>query len=307
MTDLNNNKVSIVGAGKVGLTGAYALLLDGLVNEIVLWGRNKDKVIGDELDLRHAMAFSHEAVITATDSYNDLAGSDIVFFTAGAAQEPGQSRLDLAQTNIAIVEQMIPQIVAAAPQAVIVMITNPVDVLTYKAVQVANLPQGQIFGTGTTLDTGRFRFNLGEVLNINPRSIHAYVLGEHGESSFPVISSANVGGQPLTSLEGFSYDRVYDAYNEARDAAAKIINSKGSTFYGIGAVIKKVAAAILRDAKTVLPLTIPLTNYYGFSQVALSTPCVLGKMGVQRILTANLDPQEQEKLAISVNAVKQYL
>lgn len=305
--NLNNNKVAIVGAGKVGLTGAYALLLDGLVNDLVLWNRSKDKIIGDELDLNHAMPFAHETRIIATNDYADLADSDIVFFTAGAAQEPGQSRLDLAQKNIAILEQMLPQIVAAAPNAVIVLVTNPVDVLTYKAVQMANLPFGQIFGSGTTLDTARFRFNLGQNLDINPRSIHTYVLGEHGDSSFPMISSATVGGQNLTSLEGFSYEKVGTAYQDARDAAATIINTKGATFYGIGTVIKKIAATILRDAKTVLPLTVPLQNYYGVSDVSLSVPCILGRNGIKRVLTANLDGGEQEKLHQSAQAVKQFL
>jgi L-lactate dehydrogenase len=305
---LDSNKVSIVGAGKVGITAAYTLLVEGLANEIVLWGRDREKVTGEALDLQHALPYTHEAKIIPTDSYGDLKNSDIIFFTAGAAQTPGQTRLDLAKTNVAIVEDMIPKIVKAAPGAIIVMVTNPVDVLTYKAAKIAGLPYGQVFGSGTTLDTARFRFNLSEVLNIAPASIHAYVLGEHGDSSFPVVSSAEVGGQPIRKLAGFSAEAVARAYDDTRDAAANIIQAKGATFYGVATAIKKITNVILRDAKSVLPVTTPLEiDYYGVSGVALSVPCVIGRRGIERVLMANLSEEEKRQFRHSAEVVKSFL
>lgn len=302
---LDSNKIGIVGVGKVGITAAYTLLVEGLANELVLWGRNLEKTVGETLDLQHALPYTHEAKITPTSDYKDLANCDVIFFTAGAAQEPGQTRLDLAKTNLAIVDEMIPKIVKAAPSAVIVMVTNPVDVLTYRAAEVAGLPYGQVFGSGTTLDTARFRFNLSEALDISPGSIHAYILGEHGDSSFPVISSANVGGQPLTDIEGFSAEMVEQAYLDTRDAAAKIINAKGATFYGVASAIKKITQTILRDAKSVLPLTTPLMiDYYGVSGVALSVPCILERRGIKQVLMANLDESEQAKFRHSADVVR---
>ncbi|MBD3279715.1 MAG: L-lactate dehydrogenase, partial [Candidatus Pacebacteria bacterium] len=193
----DNNKISVIGCGKVGMTAAFAMLLKGLPNQLVLLGRHKGPLIGEELDLEHAMCFLGQAEIKATDNYNDIAHSDVVIITAGAAQKPGETRLDLAKKNIAIIEQIIPMVVRHSPDSVILVVSNPVDVLTYKAYQLAGLPKGRIFGSGTTLDTARFRFHLAEFLKVNPRSVHAYILGEHGDSSFPVISSASIGGQPL--------------------------------------------------------------------------------------------------------------
>lgn len=303
----DNNKVAIVGTGKVGLTGAYALLLDGTANEIILHGRDRNKILGEKLDLEHGMSFLHPTKIVATDDYADLAEADVVVITAGAAQKPGDTRLDLANNNIAIVEDIIPKVISAAPQAIIVLVSNPVDVLTYKAYQLANLPKGQIFGSGTTLDTSRFRFHLGEYLKINPRSVHTYVLGEHGDSSFPFLSGANIGGQKLTEFKHLTPDKIQKAYENARDAAYKIIESKGATFYAIGVVIANIVRTILRDSKTVLPVSIPLHNYHGHSGVALSVPCVVGRNGVEEILKLDLSEEEQAKFAHSVEEVKKYL
>lgn len=233
-----------MGCGKVGMTCAYSMLIEGLTQELVLWGRNKDDLIGEQLDLEHGLSFLSDTQITATDRYQDLAGSDVILITAGAGQKPGETRMDLAAKNKAIVEQMIPQIVEQAPQAVILMVTNPVDVLTYHAYQVANLPKGQIFGTGTTLDTARLRFHLSQFLKVNPRSIHTYILGEHGDSSFPAFSNATVGGQPLSEFPGFTEERAQKAFEQAKNAAYTIIQTKGATFYAIGVVVSHIVKTI---------------------------------------------------------------
>ena len=299
-------KVAVVGAGKVGMSAAYALLLAGFCQEIVLFGRDKNKLVGEKLDLEHAMALSHQTKITISDDYNELAGTDVFVFCAGAAQNPGDTRLDLAAKNLAIVEQMVPRLMAAAPEALLLMVANPVDLMTYKAVAlVPTARPGQIFGSGTLLDTARFRFHLSEFLPVNPRSIHAYVLGEHGDHSFPVLSSATIGGQKLVDFPGFSRDQAQAAYQKARDAAYAIIESKGATYYGIGASITKIVRNIWRHAQTVLPLSVPLTDYYGQEGMAASVPCILGRSGVQRVITASLDETEQTALAEGLQALKE--
>lgn len=303
----DSNKVSIIGCGKVGMSAAYSILHRGVVNDLVLVSRCVESIIGEQLDLEHGMNFLPFARVLATENYEDIKDSDIVVITAGAAQKPGETRLDLAEKNVAILEGMIPKIIEHAPDAIILIVSNPVDVLTYKAYHMANLPKGRIFGSGTTLDSARFRFHLSEFLHVNPKSIHAYILGEHGDSSFPVVSSASIGGQPLATFEDFSEERVMKAYERARTAAYKIIESKGATFYGIGSVISHMVSTILTDAKTVLPVSIPLHNYKGHSGVSLSVPCVVGRNGVERTLDVKLSWDEKQKLEKSVETLKSYL
>lgn len=303
----DTNKVSFIGCGKVGMTAAFATFLDGIANEIVLLGRHKEDIIGEKLDLEHALSFVETATVTATEEYEDIAESDVVVITAGAAQKPGETRLDLVAKNSAIIEDIIPKVVHYAPEAVIIIVSNPVDILTYKAYQLAGLPKGQIFGSGTMLDSARFRYHLSRFLKVNPQSIHAYILGEHGDSSFPVISSASVGGQPLHSFADFSEEKAMMAYEKARTAAYKIIESKGATYYAIGVVIAELIKNVLRDSKSVLPVSVPLHGYYDHYGVALSVPCVVGRSGVERTLDVKLSWEEKAKLENSVNQLKRYL
>jgi L-lactate dehydrogenase len=301
------NKVAIVGCGRVGMTAAYSLIHSGVVNELVLHGRCKADLIGEQLDLEHGISFLSPCSVHATDSYADLAGSDVVVIAAGASQKPGQTRLDLIKTNVSIIEQIIPEVVKHAPDAIIMIVSNPVDILTYKAYQVAGLPKGRVFGSGTTLDTSRFRHHLSRFLKVNARSIHAYILGEHGDSSFPALSSATIGGQPIQAMSAYSDERCKKAYNQAKNAAYTIIESKGSTFYAIGTAIAHIVKAILQDAHTVMPLSIPLHNYYGHSGIALSVPCVIGRNGVEQTLEVKLSWEEKEQLAKSVKVLKSCL
>lgn len=303
----NTNKVSIIGCGKVGMTTAYSILHTGVVNQLILYGRDKCDIEGEELDLEHGMSFLPYSRIEATDDYKDTADSDVVIVTAGAAQKPGETRLDLTAKNVAIIEDIIPQIVKYSPEAIIILVSNPVDVLTYKAYHLAGLTKGKVFGSGTTLDTARFRFHLSEFLLVNPRSIHAYILGEHGDSSFPAVSGATVGGQSIMTLPGFSEDRVEKAYQKAKDAAYKIIQSKGATYYGIASVLSHIVKQIFQDARSILPLSIPLHNYFGISGVALSVPCVIGRNGIESSLEIKLDWEEKKKLERSANTIRQYL
>lgn len=305
--ECKKTKVAIIGAGRVGITAAFTMYLKNTAQEIMLYGRDKDKLIGEQLDFMHSLSFLGTTHITVGSEPKDLAGSDIIVFTAGAAQEPGETRLDLVKKNTAILESIIPDVLAHAPESIILMVTNPVDVLTYKAVALAKMPPGRVFGSGTTLDTARFRFHLSEYLGVNPKSVHGYILGEHGDSSFPTISSTNVGGQLITTLKDFSSEKAHEAYVKTRDAAYKIIAAKGATYYAIGVVINQLVHTILTDAGRVYPLSVVLNGEYGHTGVALSVPCVLGRTGVERVIEIPLSEEEKLKLQLSVETLKKYL
>ncbi|MDH5533255.1 MAG: L-lactate dehydrogenase [Candidatus Pacebacteria bacterium] len=301
-------KVGVVGLGNVGVTTAFAMLFNGAPNELVLVSRDKKKAEGEALDLEHALPFLESANIIPTDNYKDLEGCRFIVVTAGAAQKPGETRLDLVNKNSKIIEDIIPKIMKYAPDSVVLIVSNPVDILTFKANKIAKkAAPGQIFGSGTILDTARFRTHLSDKLKVNPGSIHAYILGEHGDSSFPVISSASVGGQNITELKNFSMQYALDAYEQARSAAYKIIEAKGATYYAIAAAVVEIMNAVLRDEETVLPVSVPLDNYYGLSDVALSIPCVIGKNGVERQLMASLSEEEVVKMYNSAKTLQEFL
>jgi len=298
-------KVAIIGLGRVGVTTAYALLLRGLVDELVLFSREKDKAEGEKLDLEHGMPFYPRTKIVATNNYEDLAGTDLVIFTAGCSQKPGQTRLDLGKENCQIVDKLIPKIVKHAGNTLILMVSNPLDVMTYKAAHLAGLSAGRVFGSGTTLDTARLRMHLSKSLTVNPRSIHAYVLGEHGDSSFVPTSSSTVGGKSLESFTEISHDGLSWAEQEVRRDAYKIIEGKGATYYGIATAVSHIVETIARDEKKILPLSTPLQGQYGLEGVALSLPCVLGRSGVERVIDLPLTLEEQDKLMSSAKIIRQ--
>lgn len=301
------NKVSIIGIGRVGSSSAYALLFLGLVDELVLYARDKNKALGEKLDLEHSLPFLEPVNITATDNFADLRDSDVVVITAGVSQKSDQTRLDLVSENKKIIESLIPQIVIHAPKAVVLIISNPVDILTYHAAQIAQLNPGQIFSSGTMLDTARFRFHLAQSLNLNPRSIHAYILGEHGDTSFPVLSSATVGGQPLSKLKKFSETQAQNIFKDVQKAAQNIISTKGATYYAIGVVVSQLVKTILQNSRSVLPVSVPLSHYYGIDDVALSVPCIVGRRGVEQILIPQLSSTEQTALRHSADTLKKII
>lgn len=298
-------KVAIVGLGRVGVTAAYAILLKGVADELVLYSRELEKAEGEKRDLEHGLPFYPNCPIIATNKFDDFSGVDLVVFTAGCAQKPGQTRLDLGRENCDIVDKVIPQIVKHAPDTLILMVSNPLDVMTYRATQVSGLKPGRVFGSGTTLDTARFRMHLSKLLKINPRSIHAYILGEHGDSSFPGVSSANVGGKPLASFPSVAPEQITWAAQETRKDAYKIIEGKGATYYGIGTAVAHIVEAVARDEKKVLPLSTVLSGQYGLTDVALSLPCILGRSGVEHVIDLPLDGSEVESLVASANIIRE--
>lgn len=304
----DTNKVAIVGCGRVGMATAFALLVEGIPNELLLFGRSLEKIKGEELDLEHSLPFLKHAVVHATDNYEELRDSDVVIVTAGYSQsDQDTDRLDLTEKNRVIIQDMIPRIARHAPEAIIIIVTNPVDILTYEAYKLAGLPKGKIFGTGTILDTARFRFHVSEHVKVNPASVHAYILGEHGDSSFAALSSATIGGQSLLSFPAMTEEKAQQAYEKSRDAAYKIVAAKGATYYAIAVATVKLVKTILRDSKQVFPVSIPLHNYHGHSGVALSVPCVIGRSGVEQVVELKLSWDEKQRLEKSVQTLKQYL
>ncbi len=303
----NKFKVAMVGCGRVGMAAVFAMLMKGVVTEMILWGREIEKVEGEKMDLDEAQPLMSKARIVATNKWEDLAASDVVVVAAGAAQQPGQSRLDLARENTRIIEEIMPKILAVVGEAVILIVTNPVDVLVYKANEIEGVKQGRVFGSGTMLDTMRFRHYLAGELEVDPHNVHAYVLGEHGDHSFPVYENAAIGGQKLLAYPGVEKVLVEETYEKAKDAAGKIIEAKGATWWAIGMVISRIVEAIANDEKVILPLSVPLDGYRGQEGVALSVPCKLGRGGVEEILEVDLSAKEEEGLREAASVVRKVI
>lgn len=300
-------KVSIIGCGNVGATAAYAMLLDGTPSEIVLIDRNKEKANGLVLDFEHSLPFLPYTKILGSDDLEACRDSHLIVITAGARQQEGETRLQLIDKNRKIFKEIIPALAKVAPNSILLVVTNPVDVLTVEALKLSGFPENRVFGTGTMLDTARFRFHIAEKLCLSPQSIQAYVLGEHGDSSFPVFSSANVAGKPLADFEGFTPEVAAQCFEETKTAAYRIIHDMGYTCYSIGMVIKEIMGHIFQHSRIVVPLSVNLKDYYGHNGVALSVPCVLDSNGIAEIIKVPLSEQEMEMLEKSVNTLKPLL
>ena len=303
-----SNKVAIIGIGNVGATLAYALTLSGLATEIVLIDRNTYKAEGEAMDLMHAVPLVRPTKIYA-GSYEDIKGSAITVVTAGTAQKPGETRLDLAQRNTDIFKQIIPEIVKYNPDGLILIATNPVDVLTYVSIKVSGLPAQRVFGSGTILDTARFRYLLSRKFDVDPRSVHAYIIGEHGDSEVAVWSLANIAGMNLTDYcrtnnMGCDENDLEEIFSQTRDAAYHIIERKGATYYAIGTGLERIIEAVLRDQSTVLSVSSLMDDYYGMSDVCFSLPSVIDRGGIERVIKLKLDKEEQQGLETSGQVLK---
>ncbi len=302
-------KVAVVGCGNVGATFAYALLISGLASEIVLIDANHAKAEGEAMDLNHAMPLGRPVRIWAGD-YSDCAGAVITVVTAGAAQRPGETRLALVQRNTGIFKQIIPNIVQSNPSGIILIATNPVDILTYVAQQLSGLPRNQVIGSGTVLDSARFRYLLSQQFDVDPRSVHAFIIGEHGDSEVPAWSLANIAGMRLPQYcavngLGCENDEVLDdIFKQTRDAAYHIIERKGATYYAIASGLMRICEAIIRDQGTVLSVSSYIKDYYGISDVCLSIPSVVDLGGVERVIHLDLSADEIEGLQKSAQILK---
>jgi L-lactate dehydrogenase len=300
-------KVSMIGCGSVGATAAYAMLIDGTPTELVLVDHSKEKAEGLRLDFEHSLSFLKNTKITASDDYSVCKDSHLIFITAGARQVEGETRLQLIDNNRKIFREIVPALAKYAPKAILVVVTNPVDVLTLETIRLSGFPEGRVFGTGTMLDTARFRFHISERLCLSSHSVEAYILGEHGDTSFPVFSSANVAGKPLFEFAGFTEEVGMQCYEDTKNAAYRIIHDLGYTCYSIAVVMKEIMVHVFQHSKIVVPLSIELKDYYGHSGVALSVPCVLDSDGVSGVIKVPLNAKEQELLAKSAATLSTFI
>jgi L-lactate dehydrogenase len=307
----STNKVGLIGVGMVGASFAYALMQRGLVNELILIDRDQARAEGEAMDLNHGLPFVRPMRIRAGD-YPDLADADVVVICAGANQRPGETRLDLLQKNAATFRDVVPRVNAVNPHAIIVIATNPVDILTYLSAEIVGLESGRVIGSGTILDTARFRYLLGTHYSVDPRSVHAYIVGEHGDSELALWSLANIGGVRLREFKGAngqrydeaSLDRIFD---QTRSAAYEIIQRKSATYYAIGLALLTVVEAVLRDQHTVMTVASPMQGQYGVSNIAISLPTIVGGNGISEVLNLPLSEQEQAAFQRSAETLKERL
>jgi len=307
-------KVSIIGCGNVGMRYAYALILKGVVRQIVLVDVDRERLEGEVMDLSHGAPYISPVEIIAGD-YPDIKNSDLVVVTAGKKHRPNQTRLDLAKDNVELYRKIIPEVVKYAPLSILLIVSNPVDVLSYAAYKLSAKPANKVIGSGTVLDTARFRFLLGRQCEVDSRNIHAYILGEHGDSEFPVWSRAMIGGVlfkdycPICKKSSTRQcDKELDnIFIEVRDSAYKIIERKQETSYGIGLALVRITEAIINDEKSILPVSSLVEDYLGINDVYLSLPAVIDREGVREVLKIELEPQEEQAFKKSADAVKRVI
>lgn len=306
-----SSKVTIIGAGSVGATIAYTLASQGIASEIVMIDINESKSLGEALDIRQGISFCPPVNIYAGE-YRDAEDSDIVVLTSGVARKPGQSRLDLAQTNVNITKTIIPEIVRYAPNAIYIIVSNPVDILTYLFCRMSGIPENRIIGSGTILDTARLRTRLSEYYNINQRNVHAYVFGEHGDSSFVPWSSASISNIPVDEyVKCLSGDDFVappldcdEVENYIKKSGAKIISRKGATFYAVALSVCHICKCILSGIKTTMTVSSMMHGEYGIKDVCLSSLCIVGKNGISGRITIPLSEKEQKLMENSAACLK---
>ena len=297
------NKITIIGAGMVGSTTAFSLLAANIAEEIAIIDINKKLVDSQVMDLQHSVPFWGYAKVH-TGSYNDIKDSRIVIITCGSAQKPGETRLDLIKKNSVIIKEIIPQVFKKNPLVIVIMVTNPVDILTYISIKMFPDKKNQIIGSGTILDSARFRFLLGQKLDVDPKSIHAYIVGEHGDSEVPLWSTASIGNAPIDKFKKLTAKEKDKIFKSAKNAAYAIIAGKQSTYYAIAAGVAQLSKAILFDQKTVLSVSHLIEGEYGIKNICLSLPVVVGRRGIVNKLPLNISPLEKKKLQSSANQLK---
>ena len=308
---INIQKAAIIGCGFVGTSIAFSLVQKGIFSELVLIDANEKKAEGEAMDLSHGLPFTKPIEIKA-GGYEDIADCAMIIITAGANQKPGETRLDLVHKNVEIYKSIIPKIVEKNQEATLLIVSNPVDIMTYVALKLSGYPSHKVIGSGTVLDTARLKYLLSRHLDVDSRSIHAFIIGEHGDSELAVWSAANVSGIPLNhfcELRGYfdhmeSMDRIYQS---VRDSAYEIIEKKGATYYGVAMAVCRIAESVIRNEHSIMPISVYLDGLYGLHDICLSIPTVVGQEGAEKVLDIPLDLMEMGKLVYSAEELKKII
>ncbi|MDF2606172.1 MAG: L-lactate dehydrogenase [Bacillales bacterium] len=307
----NINRVVLVGTGYVGASYAFAMLNQGLAEELVLVDLNKDKAEGDAMDLCHGLPFVSTPTKIWFGDYSDCKDADIVVITAGANQKPGETRLDLVEKNTNIFKGIVSEVMKSGFDGIFMVATNPVDILTYATWKFSGLPKHRIIGSGTILDTARFRFLLSDYFSIDPRNVHAYIIGEHGDTELPVWSNANIGLKHISEFieenENYSHEDLENIFVNVRDAAYQIINKKGATYYGIAMGLARLTKAILNNENSILTISAHLDGQYGESDVYIGVPAVINRDGIREIIELEISEDEKQKFKHSASVLKEII
>lgn len=311
MMEINNRKAAIIGCGFVGSASAFALMQSGLFSEMVLIDADPQKAEGEALDISHGLPFAKPMQIYA-GTYEDIDDAAIIIVTAGAGQKPGETRLDLVKKNVGIFKSIIPEIAKRNCSGILLIVANPVDILTYAAAKLSGFPENRVFGSGTVLDTARLKYLLGEHLDVDPRNVHAFVIGEHGDSEFVAWSSLDVSGVPVHDFCEMRGHHDHDASMqklaaEVRDSAYEIIKRKKATYYGVAMAVKRICEAIIRDEKSVLPVSSIQRGNYGVNDVALSMPAIVGRNGIEAMVPIRLSATEYTQLSESAATLRRVI
>jgi len=309
---MTKSKVVIIGTGFVGMSYAYALLNQGTVEEIVLVDINQEKAEGEALDLNHGLAFAPRKMTIKAGDYQDCKDAGLVVITAGVNQKPNETRIDLLNRNANIIKNVTQSVMKSGFNGIILVATNPVDILTYVAWKESKLPSSKVFGSGTSLDTARLRYEISKYINIDSRNIHAYILGEHGDSEFVCWSKAYVGAKPMLdvieSMDQIEFEDLQDIYRNVRDAAQEIIKRKQATYYGIGMSLVRITAAIFNNENRIIPVSVYNQGVYDIDQdLYIGLPSVINSDGIHHVVHLKLDDVEQEKLEISASIINKKL
>jgi L-lactate dehydrogenase len=305
-------KIVIIGAGNVGSTFAFSLMISGLAREIVLIDKNESLAIGECMDLNHGLSFAHPTKIYAA-GYEGCVDADIIVITAGANQKPNETRTDLVNKNVAIFKEIVPAVVKYTQDAILLVVTNPVDILTYVTLKLSDFPSNRVIGSGTVLDTARLKYMISDYAKVDPSNIHAYIIGEHGDTELPVWSNATIGGMDIETYcseyakQGNAKNELKEIFEKVKNSAYEIIKRKGATNYSIALSLVKITRAILRDENSILPVSTLIDNFYGISDVCISVPSTVNIHGVEQYLKIELTEEEQKLFNYSAKTLKEFI
>lgn len=309
MAKVNIRKAAMIGCGFVGSSSAFALMQSGIFSEMVMIDVDRARAEGEAMDISHGLPFARPIKLYAGD-YDDIVDAGVIIITAGANQKPEETRLDLIHKNVEIFKSIIPEIAKRKCEGILLVVSNPVDILTYTTLKLSGFPEHRVIGSGTVLDTARLKYLIGEHLKVDNRSVHAFIIGEHGDSELAAWSNANVSGVKLSDfceMRGhfFHEESENRIYEEVKNSAYEIIQRKRATYYGIAMAVKRICECIIRDEKSILPVSAMMHGMYGMEDIVISMPAIVGKDGVEDVIPISLDEEEQEQLQKSAKLLRE--